>query len=279
MCSKAASPGRRPPLRTRWNRARARLLAFLDDREARLQDSGTVTELLASSQRWLSKGRRSERLTEAVMNRLEHQLDQLWTVDDWKTRQKNFMIRINSHPKVVEAFDGLIALGCYPDIIVEGVKEVGHPVPPSASAAVRQRARRQIQHLSYALDDLAEVNAAAAARWPPELFSVFHVDLTMFLRDEVQRLNEWADALDLRLQKDVHPRRLTLFLAAVRHTKDVTGAYRDNNFAQIFDGLGVTVAGELVSGETIRKWRQRDRDANRYDPWKPLGDHIRLSWR
>ena len=136
----------------------------------------------------------------------------------------------------------------------------------------------QVQQLAEGLSVLADVNAAAAQGWSVELFPALDPGLTTILHDEVHRLSEWVNAFDLRHQPGDRPHRLTLFLAAARHAKDVTGIYRDGEFARIFDGLGVTTHGALVSEGTIRNWRQRERDADRYDPRRPSVDHMREAW-
>ena len=278
MCPKTVSRGRRVTLRTRWNRARARFFAFQRDHERRPHDSNLVKEHLAAAERWLVKGRRDEGLTEAVMIRLEDELGHLWMMDDWETRYRVLRHQLSVTPGSAEAFDSLIAAGCYADLIVAGLMEVGRPVFPGASEEVRQQARRQVQQLAEGLSVLADVNAAAAQGWSVELFPALDPGLTTILHDEVHRLNEWVNAFDLRHQPGDRPHRLTLFLAAARHAKDVTGIYRDSEFARIFDGLGVTTHGALVSEGTIRNWRQRERDADCYDPRRPPVDHMREAW-
>ena len=278
MCPKTVSRGRRVTLRTRWNRARARLFAFQRDHERRPHDADVVKEYLAAAERWFVKGRRAEGLTEAVMTRLEDELDQLWTMDDWKTRYKVLRHQLSVTSGSAEAFDSLIVAGCYADLIVAGLMEVGRPVLPSTPEEVRQRARRQVQQLAEGLSVLADVNAAAAKGWSAELFPALDPGFTTILHDEVHRLNEWVDAFDSRHQPGERPHRLTLFLAAARHAKDVTGIYRDSEFARIFDGLGVTTHGTPVSEETVRSWRQRERDADRHDPRRPSVDHMREAW-
>lgn len=275
MCPKTNFRGRRVPLRTRWNRGRARLFAFRRDSERRSHDSDGVKAHLAAAERWLVKGRRDEGLTEAVMTRLEDELDRLWTTDDWKTRHRVFRNQLSLTPGAVEAFDGFIAAGCYADLIVAGVVEVGRPILPSASEEVRRQARHQVQQLAEGLSVLADVNAAASRAWSVELLPVLDLGLTTVLRDEVHRLNEWVAAFDSQHQPGERPHRLTLFLAAARHVKDVSGIYRDSEFARIFDGLGVTVHGAPVPKETIRDWRRRERNADRQDRRRPSVDHMR----
>ncbi len=305
MCPKPLSGGRRVTLRTRWNRARARIFAFQSDFANRHRDSlsakeqerfppgsqwldydyrrrdrAKVKKHLAAAQRWLFKGRRDDGLTETLMTRLEYQLDQLWEADDWKTRHRSFRRRLSPESGAVKAFDGLITAGCYADLIVAGVTEIAQTVNlrSRVSPQIRQRARRQTKQLAKRFSDLADDNAAAVQSWPADVFPVFRRDLTPILRDEEHRLNELADALDLRHYTGVRPHRITMFLAAVNHAKDVTGTYRDGKFAQMLDGLGVLSRGYPLSEETILKWRQRGGDAERYDPRRPWVDRLREVW-
>ena len=195
-------------------------------------------------------------------------------------RHRSFRRRLSPESGAVKAFDGLITAGCCADLIVAGVTEIAQSanLHIRLSPEVRQQRRRQAQHLALALEDLAEVNATAAARWPSDLFPIFLRDLTKTLQGEAHRLNDLADTLDLRHYTGVRPHRITMFLAAVNHAKDVTGTYRDGKFAQMFEGLGVLSRGYPLSEETIKRWRLRGADAERYDPRRPWVDRLREVW-
>ena len=129
---------------------------------------------------------------------------------------------------------------CYADLIVAGVGEVASrlyqrmPPPP-----LQQSSRRQAKRLAKACSTLAAENEAAVQDWPARYRPVFNRALTKTLKDEAARLTEWAEAFDLRHKDAVRPYRLTFFIAALNHVKDVTGTYHDQGFVQMLDALGV----------------------------------------
>jgi len=214
------------------------------------------------------------------MTRLEHKLNQLWDADDCRRRHHGFRKRLRREPGALKAFDALITEGCYADLIVAGVMEIAHArkVPTQLTPTVRHKSRRHAQSLARAFEDLAEANAAAVTQWPSRVISTFRSDLTKTLQDEALRLKRCAEMLDGRHNTGARPHQITMFLAAVNHAKDVTGTYRDDAFARMFDSLDVTTSGELVSTETIRKWRQRPRPADQDNPRRPLVDRMRETW-
>ena len=295
-------------LRTRWKRARARLLAFESDITSRGRDSAranqqerlppcgqwlsyggydyrqrdraTVKKHLAASHRLLFKSRHDAGLTEKVMTRLENQLDQLWAADDWKKRHNTFRSQLTRESGALEAFDDLVTAGCYADLVAAGVTEATQSMHRRTrpSPEVRRQTRHQAQQLATGLSELAEGYATAVKNWPGNSFPVFNSTFAATLQNEAHRLTDLVDALDLRHGTGVRPRLLTMFLAAVRHAKDVTGTYRDSEFAKILDGLGVTSNGEPVSEELIAKWRQRVSNAERHDLRRPMVDRLRESW-
>jgi hypothetical protein len=272
MCPKTVVRDRRVTLQTRWSRARIRLFACQGDYENRLHDDAKVKKHLAAASRWLHQGTRDAGVTELGMKRLEYQLDQLWAADNWKKRYGALRRQLKRHPGAVEAFDGLIHAGCYAGLIVAGVLEIARPIPLRVSRHVRQQARDRAKRLATQFSDLADENAAAVQGWPANAYPVFDRSLTQILRHDAHRLREWVVALDARHQTGQRPHRLTMFLAAVHHAKDVTGTYRDQEFAQILDGLGVK---PQVSLDTIRKWRRRVGNAERDDPRRPAVDRLR----
>ena len=269
-----------PTRRTRWKRARARFFTFETfDLGKRRHDPPRVRRRRRLVGKLLHQGVRDEGLSEALRERLERHLDLLWTEDAWQERFSELRGQLGTRHGALEVFDGLIGSGCYADLVVAGVSEVAlGTLQRMPKPQQRRRARDHARRLAQACSALADENDAAVQEWPAGYRPVFDSTLTDRLRNEATRLAEWVEAFDLRHKDAVRPNRLTYFVAACNHVKDVTGTYREQDFAEILDGLGVKGRDEGVQADTIRKWRRRAATAARDHPNRPLVDRMREIW-